>query len=68
MTPEQTGQAMAFIVAVADHFDAPGPSNEKTAAYYQLASQARLYRAMILQNLGAFEALPPHQLPSAPTA
>ena len=68
MTPLQTGQAMAFIVAVADHFDAPGPSNEKTAEYYQLARQARLYRAMILQNLGALESLPPHQLPSVTTA
>lgn len=68
MTPLQTGQAMAFIVAVADHFDAPGPSNEKTAEYYQLASQARLYRAMILQNLGALESLPPYQQPPAPIA
>lgn len=68
MTPLQTGQAMAFIVAIADHFDAPGPSNEKTAEYYQLASQARLYRAMILQNLGALESLPSHQLTPPPTA
>ena len=51
MTPEQTGQMKAFIVALADHYDAPGPSPEKTAEHYQLASQARLYRAMILTDL-----------------
>lgn len=51
MNREQVSQMQAFIVALADHYDAPGPSPEKTAEHYQMAEKARLYRAMILTDL-----------------
>lgn len=53
MTPEQIGALGAFVVAIADHFDAPGPSPEKTAEHYQLAQRARLLRAIVLNDIDA---------------
>lgn len=34
----------AFLIKLVDHLDSPGPSPEKTAAYYQLAAEARALR------------------------
>lgn len=51
MTPEQVGAMSAFVVAIADHYDAPGPSPEKTAEHYQLAQRARTLRAMVLNDI-----------------
>jgi len=53
MTPEQIGALGAFVVAIADHYDAPGPSPEKTAEHYQLAQRARLLRAIVLNDIDA---------------
>lgn len=36
-----------FVVDLADHYDTPGPSPEKTAEHYQLVERARLLRAQI---------------------
>lgn len=66
MTPEQIGVLGAFVVALADHFDAPGPSPEKTAAHYQLAQRARTLRAMVLNDLDtAWPAATPDDLRAA---
>lgn len=53
MTPEQVGAMSAFVVAIADHYDAPGPSPDKTAEHYQLARRARMLRAMVLNDIDA---------------
>jgi hypothetical protein len=53
MTPQQIGALSAFVVAIADHFDAPGPSPDKTAEHYQLARRARVLRSMIANDIGA---------------
>lgn len=36
-----TADLQAFVLALADHHAAPGPSPEKTAAHYQLLSRAK---------------------------
>ena len=40
-------ELQAFAVDLANHYDSPGPTPEKTAEHYQLAYRARLLRARI---------------------
>lgn len=39
-----TVAVQAFIIDLIKHYSAPGPSNEKTAEYYQLVSRALALR------------------------
>ncbi|MFG0501103.1 hypothetical protein ACF8GD_00350 [Pseudomonas putida] len=48
MNVELIGRLYAFVVTLADHYDAPGPSPTKTAQHYQLAERARQLRAEVL--------------------
>lgn len=51
MTPEQIGALTTFAVAMADHYDTPVTTPEKTAEHYQLADRARTLRAMVMDDL-----------------
>ncbi|MCJ7854601.1 hypothetical protein [Pseudomonas monteilii] len=61
MNVELIGRLYAFVVTLADHYDAPGPSPTKTAQHYQLAERARQLRAEVLTE--GFTGLPaaPHR-------
>ncbi len=48
MNVDLIGRLYAFVVTLADHYDAPGPSPTKTAQHYQLAERARQLRAEVL--------------------
>ena len=48
MNVDLIGRLYAFVITLADHYDAPGPSPTKTAQHYQLAARARQLRAEVL--------------------
>nr|DAY63727.1 MAG TPA: hypothetical protein [Caudoviricetes sp.] len=48
MNVDLIGRLYAFVITLADHYDAPGPSPTKTAQHYQLAERARQLRAEVL--------------------
>lgn len=64
MNTELVGRLYAFVINLADHYDAPGPSPFKTAQHYQMAERARRLRAEVLAE--GFIATPPADLPETP--
>ncbi|BDE75210.1 hypothetical protein [Delftia lacustris] len=50
MNVDLIGRLYAFVITLADHYDAPGPSPTKTAQHYQLAERARQLRAEVLSE------------------